>query len=236
MTIHTPQPVQPENDHNQDPERANRSLAARDLPIIVWRTTDDPIETPAVGDGLPVALARRLVTTYTLPGECVVDCDADPGLRQAADRTGRRYIALARPADIADLDAVAPPPTLVVVRWPRLTNVDAAQLDALFDAYRLLLADQAFAIVAIATPLPAGEVPYVEHAARLEAAGGHAGFTTIHTILAITMPVGPDTFTYYATVEEADAARLGTTVHDDPMPGHLINLLVFAADGERRSS
>lgn len=170
------------------------------------------------------------------PGECVVDCDADPGLRQATEGTGRRYVALSRPADIADLDFVASPPTLVVARWPRATDVDETNLNALFDAYRLILADKTFAIVAIATPLPPGEASYSDHAAQLDAAGRRTGFTTIHTILAVTTPAGPNSFTYYATAQEADATRLASTIDEAPLPSVLINLLVFAADPGRRSS
>jgi hypothetical protein len=228
MINNTPRSAQPDK---AESTVAIGRPAGRDVPIIVWRTTEDPDQAPpdSPGASLPSALARRLVETYTLLGECVVDCDADPGLRQAADGAGRRYVALSRPADIADLDSVAPPPTLVVARWPRSTDVDAADLNALFDAYRLILADTAFAIIAIATPLPPGEASYSDHAARLDAAGGHAGFTTIHTILAITTPAGPNSFTYYATTEEADAARLASTADYAPLPGVLINLLVFAA-------
>jgi len=64
-------------------------------------------------------LARRLVLTYTRHGDTVVDFDDDVHLHRAAAAAGRRYLTLAAPEGLSDLDRVGQPIGLVTLPWPR---------------------------------------------------------------------------------------------------------------------
>jgi hypothetical protein len=202
------------------------------VPITVWRLDDRDGDQPATdpGAGFASRLARRLVLTYTRQGEAVVDFDADRHLRDAATAASRTYLAIARPGDLADLDIITDPVSLVIVRWPRPAPTRTVDSVAdLFIACRLMMSADSCAIAAVSSAEPGqpGTV-YAEHLAHLLPAAKAAGLAHVLQIVAVNGPGTGDQFCYYATRAEADAAR----THDEDIPGgsaYRIDLLVFTA-------
>ena len=203
------------------------------VPITVWRLDDREGDETATdpGDGFASRLARRLVLTYTRQGETVVDFDADRHLRDAAMAASRSYLAIARPGELADLDTITDPVSLVIVRWPRqTTSRTAASVTDLFTACRLMMSAETCAIAAVSSTEPGqpGTV-YVEHLAELLPAARAVGLVHVLQIVAVSGAGDGDQFLYYATRAEADAAwRDGQAVPDGP--AHHIDLLVFATN------
>jgi len=118
------------------------------VPIKEWRINDAD-----GGGGLTIRTALLLVALYTRPGDSIVSLGNDPALAGAAGAAGCRYLAVAHPADLADLDHVAGTVGLVVLRWPppppptpsrrrppaRRSAAVSGELAVLFTACRLLL-------------------------------------------------------------------------------------------------
>jgi hypothetical protein len=204
--------------------------------ITVWRLDDRDGDQPATdpGAGLASRLARRLVLTYTREGETVVDFEADRHLREAAAAASRSYLAIARPGDLADLDTITDPVSLVIVRWPRQTSTrTVAGVADLFTACRLIMSADACAIAAVSSAEPGQPgTAYAEHLAHLLPAAKAAGLTHVLQIVAVTGPGTGDQFLYYATRAEADAARIrDRTIPDGPT--YHIDLLVLTASEPR---
>jgi hypothetical protein len=198
------------------------------VPITVWRLDDDDETATDPGAGFASRLARRLVLTYTRQGETVVDFDADQHLRDAATTASRSYLAIARPGELADLDTITDPVSLVIVRWPRQTpSPTAASVADLFTACRLMMSADTCAIAAVSSAEPGqpGTV-YAEHLAELLPAARAAGLIHVLQIVAVSRAGDGDQFLYYATRAEADAARRdGQAVPDGP--AYHIDLLLF---------
>jgi hypothetical protein len=203
------------------------------VPITVWRLDDRDGDEAATdpGEGFASRLARRLVLTYTRQGETVVDFDADRHLRDAARAASRTYLAIARPGELADLDTITDPVSLVIVRWPRQTSTrTAASVMDLFTACRMIMNADTCAIAAVSSAEPGqpGTV-YAEHLAQLLPAAQAVGLTHVLQIVAVNGLGTGDQFVYYATRAEADAAR----THDRTIPAYHIDLLVFTAGQSR---
>ena len=197
------------------------------IPIKEWRIndTDD-------GGGLTIRTALLLVALYTRPGDTIVSLGNDPALAGAA---GCKYVPVAHPADLADLDHVAGSVGLIVLRWPppptpnsrrppeRRPAAVVSGLADLFTACRLLLNRDGFTIVALT---PAVDGPdYVEQARQLIPAGRQAGLGWLQHIVAIT-GAGPS------------SARSGMATRTDWTTGHpasntpiAVDLLVFVIRG-----
>jgi hypothetical protein len=208
------------------------------VPITVWRLDDrdgdgDRPATDA-GTGFASRLARRLVLTYTRQGETVVDFDADHHVRDAATAASRSYLAITNGGELADLDTISDPVSLVIARWPRQTPTrTAASIADFFTACRLIMSADTCAIAAVSSAEPGqpGAV-YAEHLAQLLPAAKAAGLTHVLQIVAVNGPGTGDQFLYYATRSEADAAR--TNDRDIPdAPTYHIDLLVFTAGQSR---
>jgi hypothetical protein len=202
------------------------------VPITVWRLDDRDGDQPATdpGAGFAARLARRLVLTYTRQGETVVDLDADRHLRQAATATCRTYLAITQPDDLADLNTITDPVSLVIARWPRPAPTrTVANLADLLTACRPMMSAEACVIAAVSSAEPDQPgTAYAEHLAHLLPAAKAAGLTHVLQIVAVTGPGTGDQFCYYATRAEADAAR----THARNIPGgatYHIDLLVFTA-------
>lgn len=206
------------------------------VPITVWRLDDrggDQTVTDP-GDGFASRLARRLILTYSRPGETVVDFGADWRLRDAATAASRSYLAIARPGELADLDTVTDPVSLVIVRWPRQSpsRTEASVVD-LFTACRLMMSANSCAIAAVSSAQPGQPgAAYAEHLAELLPAARAAGLIHVLQIVAVSGAGDGDQFLYYATRAEADAARrIGRAVPDGPT--YHIDLLVFTTSRRR---
>ena len=200
------------------------------VPITVWRLDDRDGDETATdpGDGFASRLARRLVLTYTRHGETVVDFDADRHLRDATTAASRSYLAITRPGELADLDTITEPVSLVIVRWPRQApSRTAASVADLFTACRLMMGADTCAIAAVSSADPGRPgTTYTQHLAELLPAAQAAGLTHVLQIVAVSAPGCGDQFLYYATRADADAARRDGQARPDG-PGYHIDLLVF---------
>jgi hypothetical protein len=184
--------------------------------IIVWRfaTGHDS------GSDSAARLARLLVRTYSTPGAVVVDLDNDPTLRSAARATGRRYVPVTSPTRLTSPMHLPWPAGLVALRWPHQLDKHDANLQELLTACRRLLAPDGCLLVSRATT---PDRRYTDDARTLLAAARRAQLRRLHHIVAVTVPIATDQFTYHATHDEVaalhhDAAQTG---------GHYQDLLVF---------
>jgi hypothetical protein len=229
--------------HNSPTDRHDQLAAPADItepdavvPITVWRLDDRDGDEPATdpGAGLASRLARRLVLTYTRQGETVVDFDADRHLRDAATTSSRSYLAIDRPGELADLDTITDPVSLVIVRWPRQTPArTAASVADLFTACRLMMSADTCAIAAVSSAEQGQPgTAYAEHLAELLPAAQAAGLIHILQIVAVSGTGDGDQFLYYATRAEADAARSSGRAAPDG-PAYHIDLLVFTTTRRR---
>ena len=216
---------------------ADNTEPAAVVPITVWRldNRDGDGDRPATdtGTGFASRLARRLVLTYTRQGETVVDFDADHHLRDAATAASRSYLAITHGGELADLDTISDPVSLVIVRWPRQTRTRAASVADLFAACRMIMGADTCTIAAVSSADPGqpGTV-YAEHLAQLLPAAQAAGLTHVLQIVAVNGPGTGDQFLYYATRADADAARTNDRTIPDA-PTYHIDLLVFTAGQSR---
>jgi hypothetical protein len=200
------------------------------VPIKEWRINDAD-----GGAGLTIRTALLLVALYTRPGDTIVSLGNDPALAGAAGAAGCRYVAVAHPADLADLDHVAGTVGLVVLRWPppptpsrrrppeRRPAPVSDDLADLFTACRLLLSRDGYTIVAL-TPAVAGP-DYAELARQLIPAALQAGLGWLQHIVAVTGADPP-------------AAITGVAARTDPTVGLAagstaiaVDLLVFVIRG-----
>jgi hypothetical protein len=200
------------------------------VPVTVWRLDDRDDDQPASepGAGFASRLARRLILVYTRRGDTVVDFDHDLHLRDAAQGTGRAYLAITDASHVAELDQVQQPVTLVTVRWPRHgVPALATTVADLFTACRLMTSDTACVIAAV-RPTPTGAT-FADHERVLRDGADAAGFTHLLQITAVSAPGEGDQFLYYATEAEAVAAAAEVPVTGQALH---IDLLVFAGRAE----
>ncbi|WP_349876313.1 hypothetical protein ABIH81_19440 [Micromonospora sp. HUAS YX12] len=207
-------------------------LLGGDVPIAVWRLDDRDDNGPALTPGgrLASRLAQRLVLVYTRRGDAVVDFDSDPQLEHASAHTSRSYLSITNPREVADLDALTDPVSLVILRWPpRQTTRTPVSIADLFAACRLIMTADTCAIVAVSSAAP-GEpgTTYAERLGELLPAARAVGLTHILHIVAVTAPgdADGDEFLYYATRADAEAARQGWPAGDNA-PSYSADLLVF---------
>jgi hypothetical protein len=209
-------------------------LVGGDVPIAVWRLDDrdDDALTTDPGARLASRLAQRLILVYTRRGEAVVDFDSDPYLQTASANTFRSYLSITDPGEVADLDSLAEPASLVVLRWPprHAARTRASILD-LFAACRLIMTADTCAIAAVTSAEPGQPgATYAEHLSELLPAARAVGLTHVLQIVAVIGPGNGDQFVYYATRAEAEAARQGRpTGHGDQ--SFQVDLMVFTAPG-----
>jgi hypothetical protein len=181
--------------------------------IIVWRfaTGHDSGSDPAA------RLARLLVRTYTTPGAVVVDLDNDPTLRSATRATGRLYMSVTSPTRLTGPAHVPRPAGLVALRWPHQQHEPSRNLAELLTTGRGLLAPDGCLVVSRATTTP--DRRYTDDARTLLAAARRAQLRRLHHIVAVTVPIATDHFTYVATADEVaalhhDAAQIGGRYQD----------------------
>jgi hypothetical protein len=211
-------------------------LVGGDVPIAVWRLDDrdDDALTTDPSTRLASRLAQRLVLVYTRRGEAVVDFDSDPYLQTASANTFRSYLSITDPGEVADLDSVTEPASLVVLRWPpRNARRTRASIADLFTACRLIMTADTCAIAAVTSAEPGQPgTTYDEHLNELLPTARAVGLAHVLQIVAVTGPGHRDQFVYYASRAEADAAR-----HKWPSteggPSYHVDLLVFT-NGVRR--
>jgi hypothetical protein len=149
------------------------------------------------GGGLTIRTALLLVALYTRPGDTIVSLGNDPALAGAAGAAGCKYVPVALPADLADLDHVAGTVGLIVLRWPapptpnrrrlpkRRPVAVSSELADLFTACRLLLSNRDGYTAVALTPAAAGP-DYTEHARLLLPAARQAGLGWLQHIVAVT--------------------------------------------------
>ncbi len=195
------------------------------VPIAIWRVAaiDAPYDHD-LADGLTPRMAALLVGCYTRPGDIIVSVGHDPALAGAAGAGGRTYLAVADPADLADVDHVTGTVRLVVLRWPparRPHPVSPTEATDLFTACRVITGRDGCTIVAFA-PLEPDDT-YAEHNGLLVPAARHAGLGLLQHIVAITAPIAGERITWRAT--PADRATLRAATH---VKIH-VDLLVFAS-------
>jgi len=206
-------------------------VAATLVPVAVWRLDDrdDDQATTEPGAGFAARLARRLILVYTRRGDAVVAFDDDPHLHNAAEVAGRSYLAITDTADLADLDEIDQPVTLVMWRWPRDATLAAAGAVAdLFTACRLMASRSACVIAAVRPDPPTDTL--AGHQRMLRTAARAAGFAHVLHIAALSVPGEGDQFIYHATEPETTQVSgqidaLGPTLH--------IDLLLFTRQDAR---
>jgi hypothetical protein len=218
-----------------DPRHANHGdpvLAGGDVPITVWRLDDRDEDAMATGpeERLSTRLAQRLVLVYTRRGDAVVDFDGDPHLRSVTAVAGRSYVSITQFDQAAQLDALDAPVTLIVLRWPpRTGDRTPASITTLLAACQLTITAETCAIAVISSAAPGQPgATYAAHLSELLPAARAAGLTEVLQILAVTGPGHGDQFIYYATHDEAEAARQTRTPHSDGEHLHL-DLMVFVS-------
>jgi hypothetical protein len=189
------------------------------VPISIWRavgTDGDNEET------IHQRLARRVVVTYSRRDAAVVDFDGDPAIREAAAATGRLYLPVTQPADLADIDAVQV--DLVVLRWPRPHPAVEAVAD-LFRAFRLVVTPDGFAVLIVDPTQDGGSYPEQSRQLIPEARSG--GMRYLQRIIVITVPTA---------VTGSDATPEDDTTSRDTATGRpvRVDVLVFVVAGARR--
>lgn len=189
------------------------------VPISIWRA----VGTDGDNDKATLQrLARRVVVTYSRRDAAVVDFDGDPGLREAAAATGRLYLPVTQPADLADIDAVQV--DLVVLRWPRPHPAAEAVAD-LFRAFRLVVTPDGFAVLIVDPTQDGGS--YSEQTRRLVPEARSGGMRYLQRIIVITVPTA---------VTGGDTAPEDDTTSGDQWTGGpvRVDVLVFVVAGGRR--
>ena len=212
---------------------ASRDTAA----VIIWRISPDrdagadTTGNPDAGDSpLTERLARHLVAIYSDVHATVVDFDADPNLRRAAEATGRTY------STITDLSEAAPEPqpsgpaALILLRWPRpATDEPGSDANSLLSRCQRQLADHGSTIVVVtATPPGSGGASYRDHEQVLLPAARTAGLRHLHDIVPIDAVDGRDSFTYATDQRSARASD-----SDGPRQDGVTTLVVFGHPGRR---
>ncbi|GAA3783201.1 hypothetical protein GCM10022225_84340 [Plantactinospora mayteni] len=209
-------------------------LVGGDVPIAVWRLDDrdDDASTTDPNARLASRLAQRLILVYTRRGDAVIDFDSDTHLQTASANTFRSYLPITEPGDVADLNSLAEPVSLVVLRWPpQHTDRTRASIADLFGACRLIMTADTCAIAAISSAAPDQPgTTYAEHLNELLPAARAAGLTHVLQIVAVTGPGNGDQFVYYATRAEAEAARQDRPTGHRDQSFH-VDLMVFTAPG-----
>ncbi|GAA4734304.1 hypothetical protein [Phytohabitans rumicis] len=185
--------------------------------IIVWRFATGH----EAGSDPAARLARLLVRTYTTPGAVVVDLNDDPTLRSATQAMGRSYVPVTSPTRLTGPAHVRRPAGLVALRWPHQQDELSRNLVDVLTTCRGLLAPDGCLLVSRATTTP--DRRYTDDARTLLAAARRAQLRRLHHIVAVTVPLATDQFTYHTTPDEVaalhhDAAQTG---------GHYQDLLVF---------
>ncbi|WP_204036565.1 hypothetical protein [Micromonospora qiuiae] len=189
------------------------------VPISIWRAVG------ADGDNAETIhqrLVRRVVVTYSRRDAAVVDFDGDPRVREAAAATGRLYLPVTQPADLADIDAVQV--DLVVLRWPRPHPAAEAVAD-LFRAFRLVVTPDGFAVLVVDPTQDGGSYP--EQSRRLIPEARSGGMRYLQRIIVITVPIA---ITGGNTASEDDTTS-GDTATGRPVR---VDVLVFVVAGGRR--
>jgi len=207
-----------------------------DPPVLIkeWRISDAD-----TNGGLTIRTALLLVALYTRSGDTIVSLGNDPALAGAAGAAGCRYLPVAHPADLADLDHVAGTVGLTVLRWPPPTQNRrrpperrpagvSSELADLFTACRLLLNRDGYTIVAV-TPAIAGP-DYTEHARLLIPAARQAGLGWLQHIVAVTGADPPTPITGVSTRTDPTVGLAAVSTAID------IDLLVFVIRGKSSSS
>lgn len=205
-------------------------MVGDEVPIAVWRLDNrdeiGPATVPA--SRLASRLAQRLILVYTRRGDAVIDFDDDPQLEDASIKAARTYLSTTDPSTVADLDSLAEPVSLIVLRWPPRRVRTQPRITDLFAACRLMMTADTCAVAAVSSAAPGTPgTTYTAHINELLPAARAAGLTHVLQIVAVTGPSGRDEFLYYATPAEAEAAR-HDRVSSDPGPSYHVDLLVFS--------
>src|SRR5262249_27126545 len=138
----------------------------------------------------------------------------------------RSYLAISDPSQLADLDAIAEPVSLIVLRWPRRpTRPNPANVTDLFAGCRLMMTADSCAVVTIASVDPV-------YMRDLLPAAQAVGLVHVREIVAVRGSGEGDQFLYYASRAEADAVR-NEIRGDQRNPASHIDLLVFSAERPR---
>lgn len=127
--------------------------AKRDIaPVIIWRTATEESDAAPDADISDSPLTPRLahhLVVYSDVHTTVIDLGADDHLRHAAEMTGRHYLAVTNPAELATLTEQPQPAALIVLRWPRsATSTPEQEPNSLLTACHRHLAHDGCTIVA----------------------------------------------------------------------------------------
>jgi hypothetical protein len=230
-----PQPDQPADEYRLD-HHSGAIVAGGDVPIAVWRLDDtDPDLTVDPAERLAARLAQRLILLYTRRGDAIVDFDCDPHLRTACAGLAREYLAITDPSDVAELDSLSAPISLIVLRTPpHNASQSPDSITDLFAACRLIMTADTCTVASVSgAQLGTPGTSYVERAHEWVVAARAAKLEDVLHIVAVASPGFGDRFLYYATPEEADDARTGR--HDMPAgSSHHVDLILFANRRKRR--
>ncbi|HZM80515.1 MAG TPA: hypothetical protein VFC19_32665 [Candidatus Limnocylindrales bacterium] len=179
-------------------------------------------------------LARRLVLTYTRRGDAIIDFDGDTALRDAATATTRTYVALTHRNKIGTIDRLVRNAGLTTLRWPRpgLAATPAEIADLLL-ARQLISATTPSSLAVIST-IQAHDTSTTHHpelGVLLDAAA-KARFRHEQRVLAFASDGDSDTYSYFPSDDDADAAL--NTWRDTIRPGTRVDVLRLATSGTSR--
>lgn len=215
---------------NSSTQEPAAPVAGATTQIAVWRLEDraDDLAPSDLAVGFGSRLTHRLILVYTDPGDLVVDLDDDPAVRRACGREDRRYRCPNTPDEIEGFDPVADRIRLLVLSWPtRRTGARPGDVADVFAACHAVAAGgmTALALVSSAEPGHPGST-FAEHLPALLSAAHRAGLTQVLQIVAVASTHTGDQFRYFASPEEADAARRAAPASTAGRPQH-IDVLVF---------
>jgi len=202
----------------------------------MWRlaTRDGDTATTRSDTRFVSRLARRLVLTYTRRGDAIIDFDGDTALRDAATATTRTYVALTRRDKIATINRLIRPASLTILRWPRdgLAATSAETADLLLACqFITATAPSTLAIISTIQADDTSTSHSPEVGALLDAAA-KARFRHQQRILALPSDDDSDTYTYFPSDADTDAAL--NTWRDTTRPGVRIDVLRLTTSGAPR--
>ncbi|MFY1692797.1 hypothetical protein [Plantactinospora sp. WMMB782] len=180
----------PNPSHNIARQHDNGILVGGDVPIAVRRPERrDDTAFATTGSQLASRLAQRLILVYARQGDAVVGFDSDPQLEHTTARTCSSYFRSTDRSAVANLDTIADPVGLVVLRrppWALPARPPAAPIRSAPDSSLPPTPCPIAAASAVAPNLSAtADAEYLD---ELMPAAGAANLTHVLQIVAATAP------------------------------------------------
>lgn len=231
-------PSNPKQPATGDPTRVtgDSTTTATRVATSMWQLAarDDDTTTTPSDTRFVSRLARRLVLTYTRRGDAIIDFDGDTALRDAAMLTTRTYVALTRRDMVATIDRLIHNASLTILRWPRpgLATAPAEIADLLLACqYIAATTPSSLAVISTIQAYDTSTTHHPQLGVLLDAAA-KARFCHEQRILALACHGDGDTYSYFPSDSDADAAL--NRWRDTSRPGTRVDVLRLATSGASR--